>query len=394
METMHEDTESQCFDPVEVRFAEYQSAEVLGRLWQDLEPRCSNSFFLSWTWIGTWLETSGVHPVVLEFFARGRIVGLGLLVSAQRALLGFPRSTLFLHETGIPSRDSVMIEANGFLAERNYEQAVARAALDLLEAESKSDIALSGVPGWVKTQVLAARWPHRIAAIRNSPYRILGLQPDNELRGLSRNTRSQIVGSMRRYERMGPLSIMQSTGLADARSRLVELARLHQARWTAVGQGGAFASRYFREFHDRLLTKGFANGQVDVLEIAADRHILGYLYNFQYRNSVYSYQNGFSFSSDPRLKPGLVSHVLAFDHYRNRGARYYHFLAGESRYKASLSNSSFELFWIILERNGWRRRIDHLARNIKTELEQKVPQWLCQTNRARLRAPSSDKTNS
>ena len=57
--------------------------------------------------------------------------------------------------------------------------------------------------------------------------------------------------------------------------------------------------------------------------------VAGYLYNFVHRGWVAAYQSGFDFGDDAdRLRPGLVSHALAIEHYRRAGVRVYDFLGG------------------------------------------------------------------
>jgi CelD/BcsL family acetyltransferase involved in cellulose biosynthesis len=197
------------------------------------------------------------------------------------------------------------------------------------------------------------------------------LDPSNsdDLAQLSRNTRSQITRSLRLYESHGSLAITPSATLGEAHDRLAALAVLHQQRWVAAGRPGAFALPIFAEFHRRVLARGFAAGTADVLRIAAGPEEIGYLYNFYCDNEVYAYQNGFHFAADQRLKPGLVSHLLAFAHYRRAGATRYRFLAGDSRYKRSLSTGSYDLSWLVLERDDWRRRAENLARRLRTRLQ-------------------------
>ena len=62
-----------------------------------------------------------------------------------------------------------------------------------------------------------------------------------------------------------------------------------------------------------------------------------------------SYQSGFAYpeAAGPR-KPGLTTHWLAIEMYRAEGMRLYDFLAGEDRYKTSLSNAEIALHWLDL----------------------------------------------
>ncbi len=353
---------------LEVRAETFVSAARLEPLWRELEARSSRSFFLSWTWIGAWLETCGTNPVILAVYCQDRRVGLGLLVRGSRRQLGFRRPTLFLHETGEPAKDVAMIEDNGFLAERGFEKAVTRAALRHAYRADGAEIVMGGVPDWLTDEAREAGWRDRVIITRPCPYRVLDPSDSDDLAQLSRNTRSQISRSLRLYESRGNLAITPSATLGEAHDRLAAMADLHQQRWVAAGQPGAFALPIFAEFHQRVLTRGFATGVADVLRITAGADEIGYLYNFYCDNEVYAYQNGFQYAADQRLKPGLVSHLLAFAYYRRAGATRYRFLAGDSRYKRSLSTGSYDLHWLVLERDDWRRRAEVLARRLRARL--------------------------
>jgi CelD/BcsL family acetyltransferase involved in cellulose biosynthesis len=356
-------------DGLEVRVENFESAAGLEPLWRELEARAARSFFLSWSWIGAWLETCAAKPVILAVYRQDRRVGLGLFVRGSRLQIGFPRATLFLHETGDAAKDVAMIEDNGFLAERGFERAVTRAALHYAYRAGDAQVMVGGVPDWLTEEARGAGWHDRVIVTRPCPYRVLDPSNSDDLAQLSRNTRSQISRSLRLYESRGSLAITPSATLSEARDRLAALAELHQQRWVAAGQPGAFALPIFEAFHQRVLARGFAAGEADVLRITAGADEIGYLYNFYCDNEVYAYQNGFQFADDQRLKPGLVSHLLAFAHYRRAGATRYRFLAGDSRYKRSLSTGSYDLHWLVLERDDWRRRVEALARRLRARLQ-------------------------
>jgi len=360
---------------LDVRIETFDSAARLEPLWRELEARSSRSFFLSWTWIGAWLETCGPRPMILAVYCQGRRVGLGLMVRGSRPQLGFRRAALFLHEMGDPAKDVATIEDNGFLAERGFEISVTRAALQHLHINDDAQIVMSGVADWLPDVARTAGWCDRVIVTQACPYRVLDPSDSDDLAQLSRNTRSQISRSLRLYERKGRLTITPSSTLDEARARLTALARLHQQRWVALGQPGSFSFPVFEEFHQRVLARGFGAGQADVLRIAAGPYEIGYLYNFYCDNEAYSYQNGFQFATDQRLKPGLVSHLLAFAHYRRAGGTRYRFLAGDSRYKRSLSTGSYELHWVVLERDDWRRRVEGLARRAHRWWQMRAPAW-------------------
>ena len=336
-------------------------------LWRGLEARGCSSFFLSWTWIGTWLATSGAQPRVMMLRSGDDLVGLGLLNEADRRQWGLRRSCLALNETGCPDQDCIMIEDNGFLVAPGADAAIAAAAVQhLVEAVPEWDeLRLGGITGALLEAARQAGTPLLLEAVRASPFvDLAAVEGDGYPVTLSRNARQQIARSLRLYEARGPLRIEPSADLEDALARFAEMEALHQKRWQARGKLGAFAEPFFGRFHRALLAEGFPQGQVDVLRVAAGTEVVGYLHVFFYAGDAYLYQNGFRYEPDGRLKPGLASHVLALRHCHRLGLRRYRFLAGDSRYKRSLSTGSYDLSWVVLRRPDLAWQLERLARYV------------------------------
>jgi CelD/BcsL family acetyltransferase involved in cellulose biosynthesis len=86
------------------------------------------------------------------------------------------------------------------------------------------------------------------------------------------------------------------------------------------------------------------------------------LYQFRHKGHVYSYQSGFHYERDNRLKPGLVSHRLAIEHSLSAGDAVYDFLGGDDRYKRSLATHGGQLFWLTLQK---RRLVFSLERGLR-----------------------------
>ena len=260
-----------------------------------------------------------------------------------------------------------MIEDNGFLTERGVECETGSACLASL-AESERDwreLRLSGVNVRVLDDAKRLGLPLRIEAERPTYFvDVSALSAEGNLESLSANARQQVNRSLRLYRERGEVSLRPSESLDEALTRFVELERLHQKRWTKRGMPGAFGAPFFRRFHRTLLAQGFAAGAVDVLRAAAGSTTIGLLYSFFHAGCAYSYQNGFEFEADDRLKPGLVSHLLAIRFCRDIGLQRYCLLAGDSRYKRSLATGSYELYWLSIRRPDLAFRLEQIARRI------------------------------
>lgn len=74
----------------DVRVERLPPLDVLEARWRTLEPHSRASFFLSWTWIGTWLRTlcpvSRARLVTID--EDGRTLALGIVVEQRRARVG------------------------------------------------------------------------------------------------------------------------------------------------------------------------------------------------------------------------------------------------------------------------------------------------------------------
>jgi len=170
------------------------------------------------------------------------------------------------------------------------------------------------------------------------------------LDGLSANTRQQLRRAMRGYEARGPLRLTVAATAAEALAWFERLATLHQATWTGRGREGAFAYPFFARFHRALIERHHAAGLVELAKVTAGEGEVGYLYNFLWRGRVLSYQSGFAYEADARLKPGLVSHALCIERHLAAGAAAYDFLAGDARYKTSLGRPGPRSAYLILQR--------------------------------------------
>ena len=320
--------------------------DALARRWRALETRAGASFFQSWTWVGCLAAERFPDPVVLAVQHNGQDLALALF---NRRTSRLSPQTLWLGESGMPSLDAMYVEHNGILLDRDHTGLLAPCLRAALGPAMGRRLVLSGVDD---AHLQAARHTDALVRVQRSqpaPYiDFTDIAPDANafLEGLGPNTRYQLRRSARRYAAAGPLHVHRATSIAEAHDMLDELARLHQVSWVERGRSGAFANPYFRKFHRELITRAMPRGEVDLLRISAGAQLIGCLYNFRLEGCVLAYQSGFNYpAAGPHQKPGLTSHHLAIDMYRAEGEQRYDFLAGEERYKSSLSNASTTMHW-------------------------------------------------
>ena len=362
-----------------VTLTDLPSRGDLERLWIELQSRCSHSFYTSWGWVGSWLHAlpPDIVPQLLQVSYEGRIVGAAVF-NKHRMVRGNVISSrgLYLNETGDETCDAVFIEHNGLLAERGLESRIWQEVFEFLQNGTgnwdefyaggiDSDDPLSELIQ-KGTAFPDARW----TCIREKPCHYVDLASlqigkKDYLTTLSSNTRSQVRRAIKLYTEQGPVQVEEASDLPTAMRMFDEMKVAHTAYWQSQGEPGAFTSSFSDRMHRVLITERFPCGEVQLLRVQVGEQAIGYLYNFAYEGRILSYQSGFQYSDNPKLKPGLVSHTLAVEHYASRGFQVYDFLAGDSQYKRMLAHSAKSMHWYILRRNRMKFRVEAALRSVK-----------------------------
>jgi CelD/BcsL family acetyltransferase involved in cellulose biosynthesis len=339
-------------EPSDIEIRPVKDFAALAPIWLDLERRASGSFFQSWAWTGCLAEARFPDPWLLTARRDGKVVGLALFNRGPRDRLGISRP-LLLGESGDPDLDVIFIEHNGLLLDRGEGAELAQrcwAALDACKDGGLQNALwrLGGVPQAVR-EALPGDRRVRVTARRPAPYFDFSVAPPDipAIDRLSANTRQQLRRSLRAWEEIGPLRLEIAATFEQAEAFLDALAELHQRYWIGRGKPGAFAAPFFMRFHRALIRRSSHAQSVDLIRVSAGDRVIGYLYNFVHDGWVAAYQSGFDFGPDAdRLRPGLVCHLMAIEHYRRVGMRLYDFLGGEARYKRSFANCETELLWL------------------------------------------------
>jgi CelD/BcsL family acetyltransferase involved in cellulose biosynthesis len=333
-----------------VEIAPVDDYTAVAPLWRDLERRSDGSFFQSWAWTGCLAEERFSEPWLLRAHDEGGAVRVLALFNRGKRLGLLDARAFLLGESGVDAQDSIFIEHNGLLLDRTARAELARACWEALSAKDRrASWILSGVAAQTSAALPPGR-SARVRATRPAPFLDFSRleRPDLPLLDqLSANLRQQLRRSLRAWNAVGPLTCDIAATPAEADSFLDGLKALHQKYWTSRGRPGAFAEPFFERFHRALIRRAAPGQSIDLMRISAGGQIAGYLYNFVHHGAVAAYQSGFDFSGDAaRLRPGLICHLLAIEHYRRAGMRCYDFLGGEARYKRGFSNAETELLWL------------------------------------------------
>ncbi|MCA8986934.1 MAG: GNAT family N-acetyltransferase [Planctomycetaceae bacterium] len=350
-------------------------------LWRELGQKIQNvPLSASPAWIETWLDqyAGEIRVQFLTGYRGDQLIGCCLLGRREvRVLPGLSVTELFIGTAGERHGHSVCVEYNDVLVIENERADFIHAILQQL----------GQTPGWHRLTIpgvhadISAPWCAEIPQLRLRKRQVLSresrffdLRSCREengeiLNSLGKSTRSNLK---RRCKQLEPLEIQWAETETEALEIFEELIDLHQARWTAVGQPGAFASRSFSNFQRQLILRTFSDGRVVLARIQSQGSTIGCLYLLNDRQRLLDYVSGFT-SFENAGSPGLVSHYLCMQEACQRGFEAYDFLVGEKRHKENLGKSATALEWIQLERSHLAFTLTDLARSGKQLLKKWVP---------------------
>lgn len=353
------------------------SLPEIALIWQDLEHE-STSFFLSWSWIGTWLMTLSDPVHVFVFYRNDNLqkpIGICIAGEVEMSGFGVGCKQLFLNQSGKQPLDQAWIEYNDILANEHDAQECRSAWIQHCFNHDNMDCVI------INTSPIASQHWSDNGLFKIDQEIVLGfakhLSSDfadltTLLSSFSKNRRAQIKRAIRFIEtQYGDIVISKRTG-KDALTHITPLGELHKSRWGESEYGSGFDNPKFVEFHQQLLLLEHPNQDIHLLEFTAGTTNLGYLYNFQYNGKVYFYLSGVNYvSADNKCKVGLVMHALAMQYYAGLNCSIYDFLGGASAYKTSLSDHQYHFYSTHLSRNS-------MSYQIKRSLH-KMQQLLIQT---------------
>lgn len=358
-----------------LQISHYELTDIpaLGRDWQLLEQKANISFFLSWHWMGTWLEVYQPKVIVLRAErADGTLCGLGLMSHSRERRHGLLHSnTMRLHQTGNWAQDQIWIEYNGFLTD----------SVDAVQTEQQlSDYLCRNFPQWDELVLGAIDEQKAGQLLHQNPLylherwsapcfgvdlRQLRDEQQSYLTSLTHNTRYQIRRSERIYQRLGALSLRRPDSAQAALLWFDQIAPLHIRRWGCAAHQSGFANPLFVSFHRQLIARCWDLRQVDIVALyAGDRHVATF-YNLMYRNKIYFYLSGIEAVVDNKEKPGLLGHSYCVQQYLEQGFDFYDFMGGNERYKTQLGKWHNRLVQVALQRPRFKLKLERVGRWLK-----------------------------
>ena len=339
--------------------------------WSDLYLHTEASPFLHLNWIQNWLKQVSNPILLVTAIIKGETVGLGILAqNTVKSLLGFKVEQWWLHRCGDTLLDQNWIEYNDFLVSKvdadSIRAAMFGAIMDWLPNTAELCVGVSDIE--ILEQLTHPQVNYRdtwkasgyklpISEIYHTQSNHLN---EDLLLTFSTNTRRQIKRSFKLLSQYGELSLKPLA--KDQQSILFEdiFAANHKQKW---GASSGFNNHDFVNFHRQLLL----GGSTDILQIMMGDKPVMYIYSLINDRGVFFYMASMNSFDDNKIKLGLVGHCLAISYYSILGFKQYDFLAGEARYKTSLSSEQYVMAIRHYYKSNWKAEFESVLRMIKSK---------------------------
>lgn len=361
--------------PLEASITRVGSVDAVERVWRELEARGAPHFFLSWTWIGSWLRlvVPATRVWLFECRKEGRAVGAALLTLHRGHRLKGRMPIRQLHLNEYPAAGFNMVMAyNGLLTEAGLENEVWAELVTTAETleERWDELFLSSLASKNASAAVQARSGLGIRHEKTFVHWMLDIdadcaETDRLLARLKRKSRQQMRQSLKAYERLGELRLDVAASPDEAHRMFDQLEELHTVRWEAAGLPGSFGNPRWVAFHRDVIDRGFPYDQIRLLRITCAGRPIGVLYGHQYGDTVYMHQTGFEVTEDNALRPGYVCHFEAIRHFAANGVRHYDLLPdAQESYKKFFTDPGEPVHWLELQHHRLRFTAERFLRSV------------------------------
>ena len=327
----------------------------------EVKPHCSVSVFedfckdldVTWkygmcsdVWLGNWLRIALTKPDLFILLENTKPVGFCFFTIKRIKRYGISWKAAYLNQSGEPSIDQIWVENNRFFCPEHYQLEFLRLISDTLFTHySVSEMLIS-----LTDQRLTFDSISNNSALYSSDDNLSYVKKLNDFTSvddilftLSKNSRYQLRRSIKRLkEHVGEIQLSLPQTRAEQDSFFNQMSSLHIARWGKTNEGSGFNNGKFVSFHKMMLT---TSETAVIVKLHATNVDLGYAYFITQNNTAYFYCSAITHS--PELTPFKVGHILhlyCMQYFASLGYHTYDFLAGDYRYKQSLSDTTYTMY--------------------------------------------------
>ncbi len=357
----------------EVNITQGYQVEELEKHWSRIQKYQDVPFFLTWSWIASWLKTYSPEIVVVTASFETDIVAIGLFTLSVENRHGFVKSRQYrLHQMGDPLLDQIWMEYNDFICINGHRESAVNACLLALQQSSDDwdEIVLSMMSSSRADEIRPVIKNCRVV-LRNPSYatNLQELESDQGyLKSLNANTRYQIRRSIRIYEKShGKVDFVCAKTTREALDFFHLAGGFHRERWLDSG----YKNPEFIQFHENLIEQSFNSKATELIKVVFGDTTIAVLYFHIVNKNVFFYLHGLRYENDNKLKPGLVAHALATQYFLDRGMKQYDYMGGYSQYKCQLASQTEDLVSLCIQRPRFQFRIEKIGQSIR-EFSRKI----------------------
>jgi len=327
-------------------FCPFKMREQVKQIFFDVTKDIELHFFSSWPWLTAWIDSLSID-IPLKFAVHfdedeKPICCYFICIQHEQVMPFISLNVAYINNTGIRELDELTAEYNTLWKNSSLP--------DIYFLDKHTNVDRIELPYF--QQALSTDRLNFLIKQRSLKSYWKRLQQDYKqdsiaLQSLSKGVRKQLKQSIRVMSQSSDIKLQVAKTVDEALSIYEQLKSLHTISWKARNKKGCFGSSYFDTFHKNFIRDNFDKSSIQLIKVYNSEGVIGCLYNFVHHREVLFYQSGLKYESDNKIRPGLVSHFLAIKHnceLKNK----YNFLAGNSRYKKSLSDNFDELHNITL----------------------------------------------
>ncbi|WP_085300408.1 GNAT family N-acetyltransferase [Cognaticolwellia mytili] len=354
--------------------------KFLKEKWLTLEAKSSSFFFLSWKWIGPWLEqvSTSNKLILVEARQNEQIIGLGIFSEQKITRHGILKSTQwFLHRSGTNHNDQIWIENNDFLTTDENQELITQAIWKslLLKHRHVDEFIIAMYHNKLDQFTLPSTLKYKKFIIHSENGYYINLTSistiESYLSLLSKNTRKQINRSLKLLSTLGKYEFSVIQDPTQQNKILRNSAHWHISKWQETNTPSGFINTNFTSFHQNLINEVHPTNETLVASLNINEELVGCLYCFIDDKCAYFYLSALKPFADNRIKLGLNLHALFIQWLLENKPliEKYDFLAGEARYKKSLSNYQDDHSYIVIQKKLFKFKIERLLIRLKDRLK-------------------------
>ena len=335
---------------------------MLGRtLSVDIVENCTVEYFRSfhqsinvtwqyglcnYAWLINWLKVSSVQPHLAILYDTNTAIGYCFFSLKRNRILALSWNSAYLNQTGCSDVDQIWVENNGlFCASEHQEVFFYLIKNTLLDKYAVDEFIIS-----LASQALDKYNENHYFSMESKELHLSYTKDlcninsiEDVLKRLSKNSRAQLRRALRQtISKYGAIKVVTHNQLDKTLTDFQAMAELHKKKWGDSEHGSGFNNTKFVSFHKAMLD---TPNKAILLKIEAENKTLGHAYFITEDKTAYFYCSGIDNDVGlEKFKVGYILHLYCMLYFAQNGYAIYDFLAGDYRYKKSLSDNTYEMY--------------------------------------------------